>query len=147
MTTRRNSCTAPMPAGRRSTTGANTRWRAPRPVPADDGGPHTAPFVRRRLPPQRHAPPHESRSESREREEISPPDPPGSHALVERDRDRGGGRVPVALDIVVDLVVPQAEGALHHLRDAKVGLMRDEEGQLGGSETEPRQDGGDRLGH
>src|SRR6185369_11571208 len=53
-----------------------------------------------------------------------------AHALVERDRDARRGRVPVAVDVHVRLLLREPQPLAHALDDAEVGLMRDEQVDL-----------------
>ena len=56
---------------------------------------------------------------------------PAAPRLVERERDRGGRRVPVPLDVVEHLLGRQLEPHRDQLRDAQVRLVRDEEVDVG----------------
>src|SRR3989442_203435 len=70
-----------------------------------------------------------------------------TNGLVDMHRDRGGRGVAVFLNIAVDLIVAQLGGLLHHLDDPLVGLMRDEELDIGGSEAVGLERDGDGLRH
>ena len=55
---------------------------------------------------------------------------PLPHAFVQRDGDRGRRGVAVSHDVVVDLIVPEAEVLLHDFRDPEIGLVRQEQGKI-----------------
>src|SRR6266853_6401296 len=85
-----------------------------------------------KLPAYGRARPGEPGAERSENQEITSPQSPFGERFVERDRDGGGSRVAVLLDIGVDLLVAEAERFLHHLGDSLVRLMGDQERDIGG---------------
>src|SRR5262249_36576464 len=78
-----------------------------------DGHRFTSPAHDRRAP-------GETGPERGETDERPRPDTPALDRLVERDRDGGGGRVAVALDVVEDLLLRQLEPHRDELADAEV---------------------------
>src|SRR6266576_5858941 len=85
-----------------------------------------------RLPANGRASPGKPGAERGEEQQVAAPQAPLPKGLVERDRDGGGGGVAVLLNVHVHLVVGQPEAFLHHLDDAQVRLMRDQELHVGG---------------
>src|SRR5262249_39098434 len=85
-----------------------------------------APF----LPFKHHTSPYEPRAKSGESDQVAGGEPAGPGALVERDGDRRSGRIAVALDVVVGLVVGQTQLLLHRFRNPQIGLMGDEQGEV-----------------
>src|SRR3989441_2022044 len=82
------------------------------------------------LPADGRAGPGEPGAECGEDEEIAAAEPPGGERLVERDGNRGGGRVAVPVDVGVYLVGPQPGQFLDHLDDAEIRMVRHEEGHV-----------------
>src|SRR5438876_3635343 len=75
------------------------------------------------LPAKHDTPPHEPRTERGKDHQVAGGETAAADALVQRDRDRGRRRVPLPLDVVVDLVVSEAQLLLHRLGDPEVGLV------------------------
>src|SRR5712691_11530303 len=82
------------------------------------------------LRPHQRCAPVEARPQPDEADQVAGADAAALPALVEGDGDGGGGGVSLALDVVVDAVVGEAEDALDHLVDAQVRLVRDEQVDL-----------------
>src|SRR5258705_3696114 len=79
------------------------------------------------LPADGRARPREPGAERGEDQQVTPLHAPGRQGFVQRDGDRGGGRVAVTVDIREHLVVTQAQRFLHHLDDTEVRLMGNQE--------------------
>src|SRR5207248_7793081 len=75
--------------------------------------------------------PVEAGAEADEADQVAGLDAAALAALVERDGNRGGRRVPVLLDVVVDALVRKPQGALDDLVDAQIRLVRNEQVDLG----------------
>src|ERR1700675_788698 len=84
-----------------------------------------------RLPANGRARPREPGAERSENQEIASVQSSFGHRFVEGDRDGGGGRVAVLLDVREDLVVAEIERLLHHLDDSQVRLMGDQKLHIG----------------
>src|SRR5438045_1817457 len=72
-------------------------------------------LLRRRLRAHQRCAPMEAGAEPHEADQVAGLDAAALPAFVQGDGDGGCGGVPVALDVVVDAVVGEAEGALDHL--------------------------------
>src|SRR5262245_19957608 len=79
------------------------------------------------LPAKDSAGPAEARAEGGERDQLAPREAPVGVGLGEQDRDRGGGAIPVALDVVAQLLGREPERLRDELVDAQVGLVEEEE--------------------
>src|SRR5262249_33728621 len=86
----------------------------------------------RRSPTQRAGGPGEPGAERAEDHELAARavEEAGARRLVERDRDRGGGRVPEAVDVAVALLQRDAEPLACALDDPQVDLVRDDAAEL-----------------
>src|SRR6185503_407707 len=75
------------------------------------------------LPAQQDAAPHEACAESREQDEVAGLQAALADALVERDRDRGGGGVPEPVHVLVDLLRIDLETLADGVDDPKIRLV------------------------
>src|SRR5581483_10321745 len=73
------------------------------------------------LPPHRRAAPGEAGPERRQHQNVAALQASFAQRFVQGDRDGGGGRIPIALNVGVYLIVPQGELLLQHVNDAQVG--------------------------
>ena len=74
----------------------------------------------------------EARPERDDDDVVADLDPPLIDRLGQRDRDRRRGRIPVSVEVHEHLLHRQVEALGHRLDDPDVGLVRDEQVDVGG---------------
>ena len=79
--------------------------------------------------------PSEAGTEGDETHEVPSCDPPSRCRFRQQNRDRGGGRVAIAVDVDEHFGVVDAEAVLCGANDAQIGLVRDDESEVAAREA------------
>src|SRR5206468_12113170 len=82
-------------------------------------------------PAQKDAARGEARTEGRQHDAVAVREAPALVPLRERNRNRRGDRIAVAIEIDDDAIETEAQPLAHRLDDAPIGLMRDQPGEIG----------------